>query len=390
MDIAETEDRVTVLRKGLATVGDEITMAETETAPLNVSLSLSPTELFSNPGASINKIAINATSNNPRVENQRRGSSAFASLNASSLSSPAKLFQDSLNEGAVMKAQPAPTKRPLSAEDQRADNDVAMTEGGWAPIMMFRNFPYELETVAGDEQAPYSMQTSDKAYPGLIDAVDRLHTDGYLHWNDSFAAKALKTIQKLDNFAQGLGILRSILASTQLREFLRKWFAPNERPYIIGHCFYYSDIGTGGLSIFLRRNIGQSDRFLDLHLLTANASVRYFVGSHGVDWTPTKETLLFKNNQSALKQYPNKRMSDSFSSSALFDPSLNHQIETGVALTIIIGLPQTFVGFPQLKLNNPYVKGIVEAMRKDIKIGWNLEMESDPKNTVKCLRSDSS
>lgn len=53
MDIAETEDRVTVLRKGLATVGDEITMAETETAPLNVSLSLSPTELFSNPGASI-------------------------------------------------------------------------------------------------------------------------------------------------------------------------------------------------------------------------------------------------------------------------------------------------------------------------------------------------
>lgn len=175
---------------------------------------------------------------------------------------------------------------------------------------MFRNFPYELETVAGDEQAPYSMQTSDEACPGLVDAVDRLHTDGYLHWNDSFAAKALKTIQELDNFAQGLGILRSMLASTQLREFLRKWFAPSEGPYIIGHCFYYSDTGTGGLPIFLRRNIGQSDRFLGLHLLTANASVRYFVGSHGVDWAPTEETLLFKNDQSALKQYPSKRMSD--------------------------------------------------------------------------------
>uniref|UniRef100_L7IQN3 Ubiquitin-like protease family profile domain-containing protein n=1 Tax=Pyricularia oryzae (strain P131) TaxID=1143193 RepID=L7IQN3_PYRO1 len=409
-----TTDLVTVLRKGPATVGDEITMAETETAPLNVSLSLSPTELCSNPGASMqqnsNRIApneIDATSNTPRVENQRRGSSAFASLNASSLSSPAELSQDSLDEGAVMKAQPAPTKRPLSAEDQRADNDVAMTEGIYVnlhiriaiyPNSFNRygerespnhtwNFPYELETVAGDEQAPYSMQTSDEACPGLVDAVDRLHTDGYLHWNDSFAAKALKTIQELDNFAQGLGILRSMLASTQLREFLRKWFAPSEGPYIIGHCFYYSDTGTGGLPIFLRRNIGQSDRFLGLHLLTANASVRYFVGSHGVDWAPTEETLLFKNDQSALKQYPSKRMSDGF---ALFDPSLNHQIEAGVALTIIVGLPQTFVGFPQLKLNNPYVRGIVEAMRKDIGIGWNLEMESDPKNTVECLRSDSS
>ncbi|KAI6480303.1 hypothetical protein MCOR11_011668, partial [Pyricularia oryzae] len=76
-----------------------------------------------------------------------------------------------------------------------------------------------------------------------------------------FAAESLKTFQDLNNFAQGLGILGSILASAQLQEFLRM-------------------------------------------------CVRYFVGSHRVDWAPRGETLLFKNDHSALKNYPSKRMSD--------------------------------------------------------------------------------
>lgn len=46
------------------------------------------------------------------------------------------------------------------------------------------------------------------------------------------------------------------------------------------------------------------------------------------------------------------------------------------------------MGFPQLKLENRYVKEIVEAMKKDIGIGWNLEMESDSKNATEGLRSD--
>lgn len=81
-------------------------------------------------------------------------------------------------------------------------------------------------------------------------------------------------------------------------------------------------------------------------------------------------------------------MTNSFSST-LFDPSVHHQIEAGVALTIIFGLPEMFVGFPQLKLENRYVKGIVEAIRNDIGIGWNLEMESNPENMAENLRLNS-
>ncbi|KAI7910044.1 hypothetical protein M0657_011553 [Pyricularia oryzae] len=60
--------------------------------------------------------------------------------------------------------------------------------------------------------------------------MDRLYRDGYLHWKNRFAAESLKTFQDLNNFAQGLGILGSILASAQLQEFLRMWFAPSEGP----------------------------------------------------------------------------------------------------------------------------------------------------------------
>lgn len=176
--------------------------------------------------------------------------------------------------------------------------------------MKIRNFPSELSTMACNKQATCNTQIRDEACSVLVDMMDRLYTDGYLHWKNRFAAESLKTFQDLNNFAQGLGILGSILASAQLQEFLRMWFAPSEGPYIIGHCFYYSDDGTGRLPIFLRHNNGQRDRCLGLHLLTANASVRYFVGSHRVDWAPRGETLLFKNDHSALKNYPSKRMSD--------------------------------------------------------------------------------
>lgn len=47
------------------------------------------------------------------------------------------------------------------------------------------------------------------------------------------------------------------------------------------------------------------------------------------------------------------------------------------------------MGFPQLKLENRYVKEIVEAIKKNIGIGWNLEMESNPKNAIENLKSDS-
>lgn len=180
---------------------------------------------------------------------------------------------------------------------------------GWAPIMTLCNFPYELGTMACNKQATFSMRTSDEDCPDSVHTVDRLYTAGYLHWNDSFAAESLNIFQGL-NFAQGLGILRSILANAQLRDLLRKWFAPSEGPYIIGHCFYYSDDGTGRLPIFFRHNNGQRDRCVDLHLLTADISVRYFVGSHKMDWAPTKEKLVFKNSYSALDNYQSEQISN--------------------------------------------------------------------------------
>lgn len=151
---------------------------------------------------------------------------------------------------------------------------------GWARLLFWQTFPRELMDMDCNMQAPCP-QGSNEACSGLTDIKQRLHQDGFLHWNDKFAASSLKVLQGLPNFAMGLTILRSILASAQLRDFLRTWFAPHEGPYIIGHCYYYTDSGTKGLPLSLRHNPRQSDRCLGLHILTADTTVRYYVKSQG-------------------------------------------------------------------------------------------------------------
>lgn len=170
---------------------------------------------------------------------------------------------------------------------------------GWARLLLFHTFPRELMEMHCTKQAPWDPQGSHEACADQIHIEERLHQEGFLHWNDSFAANSLKTLQGLSNFPMGLGILRSILASAQLRDFLQKWFAPNKGPYIIGHCFHYSDVGTGGLPLFLRQKTYQNDRCLGLHILTADTTVRYFAGSHRENWAQTG-LHWFQNSLEAL------------------------------------------------------------------------------------------
>lgn len=185
-------------------------------------------------------------------------------------------------------------------QKHRIGHALPATDRGWAPLLTFQSFPRDLMETGCNMQLPWNPQGSDEALTDLIDIDNRLHQDGFLHWNDSLAASSLKSFQDLGNFPAGLRILRFILARAQLRAFLRKWFAPNEGPYIKGHCFYYSDVGTRGLPLFLRHNPNQSDRCLGLHILTDETRLRYFAGSHVEFWAPTG-LHWFQNSQASLQ-----------------------------------------------------------------------------------------
>lgn len=58
--------------------------------------------------------------------------------------------------------------------------------------------------------------------------------------------------------------------------------------------------------------------------------------------------------------------------STLFDPRINHCLESGTAMTIIIGKSELLTGWMPLPLMNPHMGDILEKMKQDLGIGWNL------------------
>ncbi|KAI6355970.1 hypothetical protein MCOR31_011032 [Pyricularia oryzae] len=51
---------------------------------------------------------------------------------------------------------------------------------------------------------------------------------------------------------------------------------------------------------------------------------------------------------------------------------INHCLESGTAMTIIIGKSELLTGWMPLPLINPHMGDILEKMKQDLGIGWNL------------------
>lgn len=56
----------------------------------------------------------------------------------------------------------------------------------------------------------------------------------------------------------------------------------------------------------------------------------------------------------------------------MFDPRINHQFENGSAMTIIFGKEETLEGWAPLLVENPHLGHVLEKMKQDLNIGWNI------------------
>ncbi|QBZ58551.1 hypothetical protein PoMZ_03506 [Pyricularia oryzae] len=194
------------------------------------------------------------------------------------------------------------------------------------------------------------------------------HQKGFSHWNDESTTGAVQSLAASGFWSlTGLNNIYSILANQKLRSFLDQALGPG--PYIIRHCSWWSRAASDGRPIYLKQNTERNDKCLCLHILLQGTCIRYFTGSHKESWPAEGLPTFINYDQDRLQVHKQETILNGLT---LFDPRINHQFENGSAMTIIFGKEETLEGWAPLLVENPHLGHVLEKMKQDLNIGWNI------------------